>query len=77
MPEVFADFAKLEEWPGVGMAIPLRPIDKHPEMAQMEGQIVLLTDYISLQTQGRIVRYDGWWYGVPVSELQDIYPEAS
>jgi len=59
------------------MAIPLGPISKHPKLIQCEGQIVRLTDYISLQAQGRIVRYDDWWYGVPIGELQDIYPEAS
>ena len=74
MQEVFADFAKLEEWPDVGMAIPLGSVECHPELAALEGQIVMLTDYISLKAQGRIARHVDWWYGVPTSELQDIYP---
>lgn len=77
MQEVFADFAKLEEWPDVGMAIPLGSVERKPDLAALEGQIVMLTDYISLHAQGRIIRYADWWYGVPTSQLQDIYPQAS
>ncbi len=77
MQEVFADFAKLEEWPGVGMAIPLGSLSRRPELAALEGQTVMLTDRLDLRAQGRIVQYNGWWYGVQTGELEDIYPEAS
>ncbi len=76
MQEVFADFARLEDWPAGGDAIPLGPIVRHPELAALEGQTVMLVEWGNLQAQGRIAQRDGWWYGVLTAKIQDIHPEA-
>ena len=76
MPEVFADFNRLEEWPGVGRVIPLGSLTRHPELAALEGQTVILTDRLDLRAQGRITQIDDWWFGVLTSPIEDI-PESS
>jgi hypothetical protein len=73
---VFADFAEMKDWPGVGNAIPLGAVASRPDLAREKEQLVLLTDYNSLQAWGRVVQHDGWWYGVPTSEREDIHPDA-
>jgi len=72
MQEVLADFMKLDAWDGMPEnAIALAPVDARPELAALEGQIVILRD-TDIQAQGRIVRQDGWWYGVLTSAIEDI-----
>lgn len=76
MQEIFADFARLEDWPDGGDAIPLGPLSERPDLAALEGQSVMLIEWGNLQAPGRIVQRDSWWYGVLIGKIQDIHPEA-
>jgi hypothetical protein len=75
MPEVLADFMKLDAWPGMPPnSVALAPVDVRPELAALEGQIVILRD-TDIRAQGRIVQQDGWWYGILTSPMEDIPEE--
>jgi hypothetical protein len=75
MQVVLADFMKLNAWDGMPEnAVALAPVASRPELAALEGQMVILRD-TDIQAQGRIVQQDGWWYGVLTSAIEDISPE--
>jgi hypothetical protein len=76
MQEVFADSARLEGLPDGRDAIPLGPNKDRPDLAAIEGQIVMLVEWGNVQAPGRIMQHDGWWYGVLTGIIQDIHPEA-
>ena len=72
MHEIFADFMKLDEWPGLpDQSVPLAPITERPELAPLENQIVTLISF-DLQAQGRIVQHNGWWFAILTSAVEDI-----
>jgi hypothetical protein len=76
MPVVLADFMKLNAWDGMpANAIALAPVADRPELAALEGRIVMLRD-TDIQAQGRIVQRDGWWYGALTSAIGDFPTEA-
>ena len=45
MRQLFADFARLEERPGLGLSVPLGRVDLSPELAELtDGERVLLVE---------------------------------
>ena len=71
MSEVFADFMKLDEWPGISaQSVPIAPVADRADLAALAGHIVTLISF-DLQAQGRIVKHDGWWFGVLTSAVED------
>ena len=82
--EVFADFARLEERPGLGLSVPLGREDRTPALAQLsDGQRVLLVEPDNLRAEGvaRHVDCGGYryWFGVlaRMADIRDIEPETS
>lgn len=77
MHEIFADFMKLDEWPGISeKSVPIAPVEDRPDLAALEGQTVTLISF-DLRAQGRIVEHDGWWFGVLTSAVEDSPAEVS
>ena len=81
--EVFADFARLEERPGLGLSVPLGREDRAPALAQLaDGQRVLLVEPDNLRAEGVARHVDSggyrYWFGVlaRMADIQDIEPEA-
>ena len=71
MQEIFADFMKLDEWPGIpDKSVPLALVADRPELAALEGQAVTLISF-DLRAHGRIVQYDGWWFAILTSAVED------
>lgn len=75
--QVFADFARLEERPGLGLSIPLGREDRTPDLRQLsEGQRVLLVEPDNLGAEGiaRSVESGGYryWFGI-LESMQAIH----
>ncbi len=71
MVELFADFMKLDEWPGIsGQSVPLAPVDQRSDLSSLEGHTVVLVSF-DLRAQARIIQHDGWWFGVLVAPVED------
>lgn len=69
LPEVFADFARLGERPGLGLSVPLGREDVSPELAALkEGDRVLLIEWDNLCAEGTVkpIESDGYryWFGI-------------
>ena len=82
-PEVFADFARLEERPGLGLSVPLGREDRTPTLAALtDGERVLLIEPDNLMAEGvaQSLMSGGYryWYGVleSMAAIQDIDPET-
>ncbi len=81
--EVFADFARLEERPGLGLSVPLGREDRTPELADLTvGERLLLVepDNVCAEGTAQVVESGGyrWWFGVleGQSAIRDIHPET-
>jgi predicted xylose isomerase-like sugar epimerase len=81
MRELFADFARLEERPGLGLSVPLGRVDLSPELADLHnGERVLLVEPGELyaQTIVRPLEAQGYhfWYAVLESRaaIHDLEP---
>jgi hypothetical protein len=81
--EVFADFARLEERPGIGLSVPLGREDRTPELAQLrEGERVLLVEPDNLCAEGTVKLVDSggyrYWFGILASmeAIRDIDPDT-
>jgi hypothetical protein len=79
--QLFADFARLEERPGLGLLEPLGRVDLSPELATLQdGEHVLLVEPGELYAPAivRPVEAGGChvWYGVLASRdvIQDLKP---
>lgn len=71
MHEIFADFMKLDEWPGVPeKSVPIAPIADRLDLAALEGHTVTLLSF-DLRAQGRIEQYNGWWFAILTSAVED------
>jgi len=71
MQELYAGLMKLDEWPGiVGQSVPIAPVADRPDLAGFEGHIVTLISF-DLRAQGRIEQYNGWWFGILTSPVED------
>ena len=71
MHEIYADFMKLDEWPGVpGQSVPIAPVADQPDLAALEGHTVTLISF-DLRAEGRIIQHDGWWFAILTSEVVD------
>jgi hypothetical protein len=82
--EVFADFNRLEERPGLGLSVLLGPDDLDPELATLcDGQPIVLVEPESLRAPATARSIESgtrrYWYGVLRSrgEIQNIHPEAT
>lgn len=82
--EVFADFARLEERPGLGLSVPLGREDRTPALAHLtDGQRVLLVEPDNLRAEGIARHVDSggyrYWFGVlaRMADIQDIEPETA
>jgi len=81
--EIFADFARLEERPGLGLSVPLGREDRWPELARLaEGERVLLVEPDNLWAEGQVksVESDGYryWFGIldGMAAIHDIDPKT-
>jgi hypothetical protein len=81
--QVFADFARLEERPGLGLSVPLGREDRTPELARLqEGERVLLVEPDNLRAEGTVKHVDSggyrYWFGIleSMAAIQDIDPET-
>lgn len=82
-PQVFADFARLEDRPGLGLSVPLGREDRAPRLAALaDGEQVLLVEPDNLMAEGiaQSLMSGGYryWYGVleSMAAIQDIDPET-
>jgi hypothetical protein len=82
--EVFADFNRLEERPGLGLSVLLGPEDLDPELTTLsEGQQIMLVEPDSLcaPAAAKSVMSGGrrYWYGVLRSrnDIRNIQPQAT
>ena len=67
MHEMYADFMKLDEWPGIsGKSVPIAPVEQRSDLSTLDGQIVTLISF-DLRAQARVVQHEGWWFGVLTS----------
>lgn len=81
MRQLFADFARLEERPGLGLSVPLGRVDLSPELAALrDGEHVLLVEPGELYAPAvvRPVEAGGhhFWYAVLESRavIHDLEP---
>ena len=79
--QLFADFARLEERPGLGLSVPLGRVDLSPELAELaDGEHVLLVEPGELFAPAivRPVEAQGYhfWYAVLESRaaIHDLEP---
>ena len=84
MRQLFADFARLEERPGLGLSVPLGRVDLSPELADLqEGERVLLVEPGELYAPAivRPVEAAGlhFWYAVLEGRavIHDLEPGQS
>lgn len=82
--QIFADFARLEERPGLGLSVPLGRVDLSPELAELaDGEHVLLVEPGELFAPAivRPVEAQGYhfWYAVLESRaaIHDLEPGQS
>lgn len=82
--EVFADFNRLEDRPGIGLSVLLGPADVDPDLeALCEGDRILMVEPESLSAEGTAHSVESggrrYWYGVLTSrsDIRNIHPEAS
>jgi len=82
-PQVFADFARLEERPGLGLSVPLGREDRTPSLAALtDGEPIVMVEPDNLMAEGiaQSLMSGGfrYWYGVLASmaAIQDIEPET-
>ena len=81
--QVFADFARLEERPGLGLSVPLGRQDRTPDLAELrEGERVLLVEPDNLCAEGAVKPVDSggyrYWFGILASmaAIRDIDPDT-
>lgn|SRR5689334_19298021 len=81
--EVFADFARLGERPGIGLSVLLGSEERKPELARLtEGERVLLIEWDNLCAEGtvRSVESGGhrYWYGIldSMAAIRDLDPDT-
>lgn len=81
--QVFADFARLGERPGLGLSVPLGREDISPELAELkEGDRVLLIEWDNLCAEGTVrpLDRDGYryWFGIldNMAAIRDIDPDT-
>jgi hypothetical protein len=81
--QVFADFARLEERPGLGLSVPLGREDRTPELKDLYvGERVLLVEPDNLCAQGKVRPVDSgghrYWFGIldSMAAIRDIDPET-
>jgi hypothetical protein len=81
--QVFADFARLGERPGLGLSVQLGREDLLPDLATLEeGEHVLLIEPDNLCAEGlaRFLDSGGhrYWFGVQsgLDAIRDIHPET-
>lgn len=82
--EVFADFARLEDRPGLGLSVPLGREDRTPSLAQLtDGQRLLLVEPDNLLAAGTARHVDSggyrYWFGVlaRMADIEDIEPDTA
>jgi hypothetical protein len=82
--EVFADFNRLEDRPGIGLSVLLGPEDVDPDlMALCDGERILMVEPENLSAEGiaHSVESAGrrYWYGVLTSrsDIHNIHREAT
>lgn len=81
--QVFADFARLEERPGLGLSVPLGRQDRTPDLAKLrEGERVLLVEPDNLCAEGTVKPVDSggyrYWFGIleSMAAIRDIDPDT-
>ncbi|HLY29564.1 MAG TPA: hypothetical protein VKQ36_00925 [Ktedonobacterales bacterium] len=78
LPEVFADFARMDNIPGLGVALLLGTDERRPELVAMLGKPVVFRYPREVEADGYIVRREeygeGFLYGVLTSSIRDISP---
>jgi hypothetical protein len=80
--EVFADFARLGEWPGIGLSVPLGREDDPKLVELTDGERVLAVEPGELRAEvtARVRESEGfrYWFGVlnSRSDIQDISTES-
>jgi hypothetical protein len=76
MPEVFADFARMDELPEYGTVLLLGTTKRHPELAPLVGKTVLFRYPHEVEAEGYIVAQEQYGeiflYGVLTSAIRDI-----
>lgn len=82
--EVFADFNRLEDRPGIGLSVLLGAADVDPDLeALCEGDRIVMVEPESLCAEGTAHSVESggrrYWYGVLASQsdIRNIHPEAS
>lgn len=82
--QVFADFNRLEERPGLGLSVLLGPDDLDPELTKLcEGEAIVLVEPESLCAPATAKSSESggrrYWYGVLRSrnDIRNIHPEAT
>ena len=57
MHEIYADFMKLDEWPGIpGQSVPIAHVADRPDLATLDGHTVILISF-DLRAEGRIFEF--------------------
>lgn len=81
--QVFADFARLEERPGLGLSVPLGREDRSQDLAGLtDGELVLLIEPDNLRAEGRVQSVESggfrYWFGIldSMAAIQDIDPDT-
>jgi hypothetical protein len=84
MPQLFADFARLAERPGLGLSVIIGREDRRPELAELRpGEHVLLVEAGNLYAEGvaQPREQDGyrWWYGIIENReaIHDLDPDQA
>lgn len=79
MREVFADFAKLRERPGIGLSVYLGS-DRLHRQPLTDGEQVMLVEPDNLRAVATIVcreqHGERQWFGVLQGDIEDIHPET-
>ncbi len=82
--EVFADFNRLEERPGLGLSVLLGPDDLDPDLATLsDGQPIMLIEPENLRAPAtaRSIMSGGrrYWYGIlqSRSDIQNVHWRAA
>lgn len=82
MREVFADFAKVADRPGIGYSVYLGTDASlaHIAPALVDGEQVLLKEPENLEANGVIVSREKQgirqWFGIIIGAIRDIHPET-
>ena len=78
MPEVFADFARMDDLPDLGPALILGTATRHPDLAALLDQPVLFCYPHEVEAEGYIVARqeygETFLYGVLTSDIRDVSP---